>query len=253
MEIKHQARDVKHSYGLICFCRNKNRQIEVLMVKKPISYGFAAFINGMYRSNNKKSLIRLFSCMTFREKIDILTKSYETLWTYVYPTDVNYNITTNFTKKKACFENEMKRYKNYGRDGKSTIKQFMSHATLEDTHWEFPKGRKNVGETDLQTALREFHEETFDKIKNYKVCDIRCYTESRRDYGVEYINKYFFAMCDEAKKITIDFNHDSMGEIVNVKWFPIHELIGSTLVSPHMSNILRNAKKIIKSYYTKNM
>jgi 8-oxo-dGTP pyrophosphatase MutT (NUDIX family) len=43
-----------------------------------------------------------------------------------------------------------------------TLKNLIDNSptTWEETEWEFPKGRRNFNEKDLECALREFEEET---------------------------------------------------------------------------------------------
>jgi 8-oxo-dGTP pyrophosphatase MutT (NUDIX family) len=54
-----------------------------------------------------------------------------------------------------------------------TLKQLLENSTTSwnETEWEFPKGRKNYQERDIDCALREFEEETGISKENIKIIE----------------------------------------------------------------------------------
>ena len=109
-------------------------------------------------------------------------------------------------------------------------------------HWSFPKGHKEKGETDLQTAKRELSEET-------GITDVKFISEgielsevylfnSGKNHRVEKSVDYFIAeVFSETVKI------DNM-EIVNFQWCGLDK--GLKLVTfPESENLLNKAYKII--------
>jgi len=70
-------------------------------------------------------------------------------------------------------------------------------------HWAFPKGTQEKGESDLQTAQREFIEET--GIKDFNILDMEPFTEkysfvlSRENEKVEKAVLYFLAEVKDTK------------------------------------------------------
>lgn len=237
----------RRSYGIICFV-NKSTGIEILLVKKAVTYNFVQFVNGTYKPRNEYALTKLFSGMTFSEKLDILSCNFASLWRRIYPRDDLNNV--SFRKKASIFEDEMKWH------GIDYIKKLMSKATAIDTLWEIPKGRSDMDEKPIETAIREFNEETQNQIRNIEILWHQApYIESYRDYGVTYINTYYFAEykneTSNAAPLNIDFRKNEIGEIVSARWFSVEQLLrldSAIFISSYTKTLLKNAKKIIKKH-----
>lgn len=82
-------------------------------------------------------------------------------------------------------------------------------------HWSFPKGHKEMDETDVQTALREVLEETNVKIKLYSnhYCVINYEPKPKVSKDVV----YFLAEYDGGELKAQD------SEVTNIGWFTIEE------------------------------
>jgi len=76
--------------------------------------------------------------------------------------------------------------------------------------WGFPKGHMEMGETEEQTALREFFEET----------GIRIQTSMLRD-KIRFRNNVYFLVHGER----LDLNIQDTREIKNANWFTFSEMI----------------------------
>ena len=93
----------------------------------------------------------------------------------------------------------------------------------ESPEWGFPKGRRNLRETDIKCAIREFEEETgiksdeYDLIKNIiPIEELFLGTNNIRYKHVYYIAK----AKDTIKNVFIDKkNINQISEISNIKWF----------------------------------
>lgn len=237
----------RRSYGIICFV-NKPTGLEILLVKKAVTYNFVQFVNGIYKQHNEHALTKLFSGMTFSEKLDILNCNFASLWRRIYPRDDLNNV--SFRKKASIFEDEMKWR------GTEYIKKLMSKATAIDTLWEIPKGRPDMDEKAIETAIREFNEETQNQITNIEILWHQPpYIESYRDYGVTYINTYYFACYkhepSNTAPLNIDFRKNNIGEIVSARWFSVEQLLrldSVIFISSYTKTLLENAKKIIKKH-----
>lgn len=87
------------------------------------------------------------------------------------------------------------------------------------THWTFPKGRPEEGESPLETALREFTEETGMFLASYD--DTRPFSTSysfmRNNVQIEKTSIYFIGYVD-TKNFTIQPE-----EIKEAGWFDIEE------------------------------
>ncbi|MBF0472592.1 MAG: NUDIX domain-containing protein [Nitrospirae bacterium] len=89
-------------------------------------------------------------------------------------------------------------------------------------HWAFPKGHQNLGETAIQTACREFVEET--GLKDYKISSeisfIERYSFFSEGQLVEKTVEYFIAEVDNHSLVTIQKE-----EIQDFKWVSYNEAL----------------------------
>ena len=90
------------------------------------------------------------------------------------------------------------------------------------TEWEFPKGRRNHRESDLECAIREFQEET-----NYNMDDY-CLIKNINPFNEEFVGEnyvrykyiyYIGYLTNLEKEIFIDeSNKDQVTELKDIKW-----------------------------------
>ena len=138
----------------------KMDDIQYLMICRSNTFGYIDFMKGNYTLSNLEHVQVLINEMTISEKTDILTLSFEDLYRRLTkPNKQHVNVRNDESKKK--FE--------ILRNGIETITgetlSLQSMIDCSDTQWttnewEFPKGRKNYKEKDLDCAKREFQEET---------------------------------------------------------------------------------------------
>jgi ADP-ribose pyrophosphatase YjhB (NUDIX family) len=160
------------SFGIICCRVVYDAEVEKLvpeycMVQRKDSLCFVEFIRAKWALQNRQYLMKLFASMTPSERQRIAdAPDFDTLW-------------YGFWHNDAC-RSYMKEY-NQARDQFNTLKRGFNlrcadtgeviHFSLEyllkntvaeyaDTEWGWPKGRRNINESDLRCALREFSEET---------------------------------------------------------------------------------------------
>jgi ADP-ribose pyrophosphatase YjhB (NUDIX family) len=133
--------------------------IEYLMICRSNTFGYIDFMKGNYSLNNLQHIQILINEMTVSEKYDILTLTFEELYIRLTkPSKQHINVRNDESKKKfECL-----------RTGLIVSGEIVSLQKLIDcsnsqwinNEWEFPKGRKNYKEKDLDCAKREFQEET---------------------------------------------------------------------------------------------
>ena len=103
----------------------------------------------------------------------------------------------------------------------------MNGSESVDSVWEIPKGRQANKEKPLNTAIREFKEETDIKISSYKILmHIKPIRYTYMANKVLYENIYYVAM---AKKFTwepkLNFNsYEQMVEVENLRWISADEV-----------------------------
>jgi 8-oxo-dGTP pyrophosphatase MutT (NUDIX family) len=93
-----------------------------------------------------------------------------------------------------------------------------------EPEWEFPKGKKNMNETPLTCAIREFNEETNLNINNIKIFEnINCIEEKYRGSDNKfYKHLYYLAISNH----DLEFNNiDNISEVGDINWFTIEDAI----------------------------
>ena len=144
---------------------------EFLMVQRKDSLSFVEFVRGKYNIQNRGYVLKLLSSMTKEERDKLATCSFDELWHGFWQSGHTRTFMKEYEQSKARFT--MLRSGYYLRPVASAQtdhqgEEFFSLAvalgltvsSMIDTEFGFPKGRRNINETDLQCALREFSEET---------------------------------------------------------------------------------------------
>jgi 8-oxo-dGTP pyrophosphatase MutT (NUDIX family) len=175
------------SYGIIGV-----RNGEFLLIQRKDSIGFSDFMRGKYVTKevlNKWKLKCLLEEMTNDELERVKMQRFEQLW-YELWMDRDSSIFRNEKlKAQALFEDKY-------------IKNIVASSGVtryNETEWGFPKGRKNLMESDISCAKREFQEETGLKNTDYKIIsETATITETfTASDGVTYIHIYYIAIIND--------------------------------------------------------
>ena len=221
------------------FCNNKiYPKTKFLMIQRKDTMGFTDFVRGKYPENENElnNILPIFlNEMTDTEKNNLLTKSFDEIWGALW---VNHD--------SKCFKNEYefahKRFK------KLNIPELInqSRASFQFQEFGFPKGRRNMKETNIACAEREFYEETgygkscYDFIKNYPTI----HEEFTGTNGVRYRHIYYLVkMKDQVPPPKIDYkNKIQTGEVQNIGWFNYEECM--SIIRPYDTAKKRVVKKV---------
>lgn len=147
----HQCRLPITSYGVIVFCK-KNDQVNYLMIRRKDSFGYIDFIRGKYSPTNIFQIQKSINEMSNEEKKRILTQPFDKLWGNMWGN-------THYRNDERLKFDAITRGDNP--DG-ITLKDLVDYSSTcwRETEWEFPKGRRELNEHDVDCAKREFEEET---------------------------------------------------------------------------------------------
>lgn len=238
---------IRKSYGIILFKRDMNNHINFLMIKKTKSYCFCKFVMGKYK-NTDKDLIKLFNNMTYHEKVDIMKLDYSLLWYKMNLNTIknlNAKSYSNYVTKKNKFESL------YIHDNGKKLKRLINNSFNCDTEWEFPKGKSNSPEElGIQTAIREFEEETKMKKNQYRLLlNIIPFVESYKDYGITYKTTYYYAelLNGSYKYSFLDFLQSR--EVQSIKWMTKDKLLRDiNLPKITQDRIIKKIKTVICNY-----
>jgi 8-oxo-dGTP pyrophosphatase MutT (NUDIX family) len=252
--------DVKKSYGIICFRPNKNG-IQILMVKKSTTYHFCEFVAGHYKKSNDLHILKLFNNMTYHEKMDILSLKFQNMWYRIYKENPDnlYRQSSNqfssntqnfwgrlYLKKKSKFD------LNFLHNNGEKLRKLIAKSGNVDTPWEFPKGRRDESkkENDIETAIREFYEETGIHDTQYKLLwHINPYVETYTDFGTTYQNIYYYADAIGEWEPELKFyDRQQISEISDVSWVSKNNLAYMKLEPITYKRLLNSFDKIITKY-----
>jgi len=244
----HQCKLPITSYGIIVF-RFSTEGVQYLMIRRKNSFGYIDFIRGKYSSNNLAQLNTIIDEMSIYEKNTILTKNFELLWSEMWcESNIQYKNEEYSSKKK--FENIREGL--LINDKLITLKDIVETSKTKwiETEWEFPKGRRNQKEKDLDCALREFEEETGILKTDIKIIENVLPFEEMfiGSNHKSYKHKYFLAFME---KSDTDFNLNNFQktEVSKLEWKTIDNCLES--IRPYnleKKELIQNINKVLQEY-----
>jgi ADP-ribose pyrophosphatase YjhB (NUDIX family) len=188
------------SFGIIAFTKVDDT-IKFLLINKRNTVGFCDLVKGNYdKTDIRLSLKNIISVLTKTEASIILNNDFDYIWKYMWNKNIDKNSQSIFeTNKNIIYE---------------LLHEIQDFWIVPE--WEFPKGRKNYQEKEIDCALREFHEETGIDEKHiniiYNVNPLEeMYIGTNLNY---YKHKYFLAYIDN---VNIDLNSFQKFEVRNLK------------------------------------
>ena len=236
---QRQCKRPIRSYGIIAL-RSRGGEFEYLLIRRVHSIGFETFIRGRY--NSQKELQALVDRMTSQEKRKVKTKTFDELWD-----DICVNKSTYFYKagKKGAQEKFSKV------DIKGLFND-ISSPWLEPC-WGFPKGRRQLHETEKECAIREFGEETDYRSNKYEIISRKPFIETYvGTNNIRYCHNYFIAFMDEnAPDAAINLkNADQIAEVGDIRWLKFDD--ASNIMKPYdieKKAVLKAVNQFITSHY----
>lgn len=214
----------KTSYGIVCVRENQNLY-DFLLICRRNSLSYIEFIRGRYKLFDSNILFTLFKHMTIKERNDLLTKNFDDLWDELWinnkykKTDVRSDYEKGKTKFQLLKEGIIIMYQGIKISLDYIIRN--TYSIYEEPEWDFPKGRRNINESDVQCAMREFCEETNFKFNDFEIIDDDTFIEIHRGTnGIKYRTIYFLALQKNNKVPKIDKNNKyQQMEISKIGWF----------------------------------
>ena len=133
------------------------------------------------------------------------------------------------------------------------LKKFHSEIPMlyKTPEWGFPKGRRELYESDLKCAVREFEEETGFTQNMYSIIDKTKYYENfDGSNNLRYRHIYYIGHVNESELNKIKNTSFSSSEISSVKWKTYEDAI--TCIRPYnieKKKILQLINKRMLTYY----
>jgi len=236
------------SYGIILFIKDANNDHKYLMIRRKDSFGFIDFIRGKYTAYNINQIQNIVNEMSNSEKQRILNESFDKLWKDMWNDTPN----SHYKNEENASFKKFETLKNgINIDDKLVNIQGIinnSNTNWEETEWEFPKGRKNFREKDLECALREFEEETGISSEEINIVEnILPFEETFIGTNLKaYKHKYFLAYIQDS---SIDLNNFQKAEVSKLEWKNYDECINS--IRPYnleKKKLITNINKLLEEY-----
>ena len=212
------------SYGIILYKYNINKEIEYLLICRKHSIGYIEFIRGNYTISDTKYLLKIFKTMTTSEIHDITTLSFRELWTKLWNNKYKYN-KEYLQSKNKFYDLKNKKYSLHIDTLISKTNQY------NQPEWGFPKGRKNIDEDDIDTAKREFYEETnisseyytiLKKEDTYVTFEEKYNAFNNKTYKLIY---YIAYLHNDTINISSNFNRYQQNEISTLGFFSLDNAV----------------------------
>ena len=269
---KHCVKPVT-SYGIILFrCRKGWNQaavlhsdktsitgfegpdtnIEYLLIQRKDSIAFIELIRGKYKLTDLEYIKQTVAGMTIAERSKVLTVPYDELWENLWGPSRDGHSTYRHEKEQGRQKLELLRS---GTPSLQSIIQECGDA-FDTPEWGFPKGRKNVNETEHMCALRETWEET--NIKAAQIVPIdniepitEVFTGSN---GIQYCHKYYIAYTchgigEESVESAAKTNEHIKREVGDIRWCSLDQ--ATALIrkeNPEKRDVLLRVDTMLKKF-----
>jgi 8-oxo-dGTP pyrophosphatase MutT (NUDIX family) len=213
------------SYGVIAIQAAADpKEIRYLVIRRKDSLSYVEFLRGKYKPTNHAYIQLLCNEMTVSERSRLLTGTFSTLWNELW----NGQHTRQFRNEAASAQALFEALKTTGDSEGKLLSAYMAACTThyEDPEWGFPKGRRNLRESDMRCAVREWHEETgLPEGTLHLMPDIRpCEEEYIGSNGIPYKQMYYIGCCKKDTPVSVRKENAVMArEIGGIGWYTIEE------------------------------
>jgi 8-oxo-dGTP pyrophosphatase MutT (NUDIX family) len=268
----HYFRECKSpitSYGIICikitpFPLEYNQKllpsnIKFLTVRRRNTLSYVEFIRGKYTYSDIEFLRILFSRMTIHERNLIKTEPFNVLWETLWINDQFKELNkTEYNRASKKYDDLIKGVIINSKFTTINILLETTSSKYKETEWNFPKGRRNCYENDIESAEREFQEETNLTVNDYELCvDIPPFIQQHiGSNNVSYKTVYYLALCLTDKSVKIDeTNQYQLGEISKIGWYSYNKLKNNMLrdYSTHKVSCLTNVFDTLLKNFNGNL
>ena len=236
----------KTSFGVILY-KYIDRKLNILLIRRRNTIGFVQFIRGQYKTDNIEYIQKLFNVMSDCEISLLSSQNFLSLWKYLW----NLNPDLDFIPAYD-YRISLKKFNSLlslSMDG--SLNKFIDNkiCNFSEQEWGFPKGRKNKFESNSETAIREFTEETGIPATSIKLVNKK-FIEHYISYDdVEYKNVYFLAKyTGESKIFEVSSKQEQISEVSAIRFFSI---VDATSIVRAYSKKKREVIKSVENYVNK--
>jgi len=196
------------------------KYIKFLLISRKSSLGFMELMRGHYDTNKKDTVVDLYKQMYTEEIENITNNLFDDLWKEIWQIDI--------IDKDKEYNNSKKKYNTIKENGIFDYCNTNIKPNYNLYEWGFPKGRRSNMEKNIDTANREFIEETNLNDSEFSILhNISSITENLvGTNNINYKHIYYFAICDNNINVEIDINNiQQHKEVGNIGWYSYDESI----------------------------
>lgn len=243
----HQCKLPITSYGIILF-RPSTEGLQFLMIRRKNSFGYIDLIRGKYSPYNIHQLQTIVNEMSILEKETILKEPFEQLWNQMWGETSNSHFKNEEHASSKKFKQIVEGVNIHNET--FTLKDIVdkSETKWTETEWEFPKGRRNPKEKDLDCAVREFEEETGISVSKIKIVEnVLPFEEIFIGTNHKsYKHKYFLAYINDHEDYLDNFQ---VTEVSKLEWKNIDKCLED--IRPYnleKKELIININKVLQEY-----
>ena len=234
------------SYGILLF-RFIDKP-EFLMIRRKDSFGYIDFIRGKYSLSNIFQIQKCIDEMSTEEKSRITKKTFDVLWRELWGINSTPIYRSEETSSSKKFEALTSGIVVNGETITLTDIVNRSTTTWKEQEWEFPKGRRNFKENDMDCAFREFEEETGISRKYVRLVEnVIPYEEDFIGSNFKAYKHKFYLAYTANQELNMHNFQDT--EVSKMQWMTLEEC--SRCIRPYnleKKTILTNVDKMLKEY-----
>ena len=200
-------------------------RIEYLLIQRRDSIGFIEIMRGKYRIADREYVKQHLTGMTGEEREKLRTTPFDELWESLWGPP---------QEGSHAYRNEKEQAKHKLEALRPSLEELIAEcpAAWPTPEWGFPKGRRDMGETEYACAMREMWEET--NIAEKDIMSIRNMEPIKELFqgtnSIRYCHKYYLAYApagvgEESLDTAAEHNTHIKREVSRVQWLAYDDAI----------------------------
>lgn len=224
---------------------------EFLLIQRRDSLGYIDIMRGKYKLTDTEYITLQVRGMTTAEQEKLLTEPFDSLWQNLWGPPTEGSNSYKHEKEQSRLKLDALR-SGAGCTSLAEIIETIGKKGWDTPEWGFPKGRRDLHETEYGCAIRELWEET--GVEEREIIPIRNLEPIREVFfgsnHIQYCHKYFLFYMPSGKNIQFDPSNPHMQrEIGDLRWCSAEEAL--TLIRPEnveKREVVLRVSRLLRNY-----